>query len=627
MMCGCTENIFYLDENFCEKRPDGFSVRIVRSRAGEYVEKLEICIKNNGEKGRIIPFFEVRRKGKADFYMIPCVNYNGNFWGTGQEPKGMERDGVPWIFSSDRSGLPGGSVAVNGGVCTAVFADNAGLSENSSASLFERDGDVVQRVYFSHLEFPLVYLRKFEYGAPIARFLTFDRGEEKRFVCFLYTREIRDGNIYYAYRELFDFLNSGEYYQPVPPRYTAEETKRMSWEFFRSLTEKTPDGYLSNMGLLPDGEHRMGDASSRFRFRKFGKYEIGWCGQNITAAEMYLRSYREEGAPGDLEKGTGILDTWMKRRFENGLVAVNFDAPFGEESVIDTCNEGWLLYKLPVCCRILSEAGFPKEKYEQTALGICRFFTERYPTGIFPQMVRGDGSPVSADGCAGAMLMLGFLSAYEYFGKKEFLSRAAEAFSAYYEIYLSRSVAAGGALDTCCIDKESAGPVLRSALLLSEITGDKKYLDYAENIAHYLMTWMFYHDVPFEKDSDCARLGLRTTGGTAVSAAHHHIDCWGIFYVPDLYFLYQKTGNRAYALHARALWNFTLQYMSDGNLTLHGMRRPAGAQNEAVVQCNWHGTDESKGCLNDWLVAWVKSFQLDVWYALKDENFFEEENG
>ena len=67
MMCGCTENIFYLDENFCEKRPDGFSVRIVRSRAGEYVEKLEICIKNNGEKGRIIPFFEVRRKGKADF--------------------------------------------------------------------------------------------------------------------------------------------------------------------------------------------------------------------------------------------------------------------------------------------------------------------------------------------------------------------------------------------------------------------------------------------------------------------------------------------------------------------------------------------------------------------------------
>ena len=70
-----------------------------------------------------------------------------------------------------------------------------------------------------------------------------------------------------------------------------------------------------------------------------------------------------------------------------------------------------------------------------------------------------------------------------------------------------------------------------------------------------------------------------------------------------------------------------MQYMSDGNLTLHGMRRPAGAQNEAVVQCNWHGTDESKGCLNDWLVAWVKSFQLDVWYALKDENFFEEENG
>ena len=29
----------------------------------------------------------------VDFYMIPCINYAGNFWGEGKEPKGMYRDG------------------------------------------------------------------------------------------------------------------------------------------------------------------------------------------------------------------------------------------------------------------------------------------------------------------------------------------------------------------------------------------------------------------------------------------------------------------------------------------------------------------------------------------------------
>lgn len=58
-----------------------------------------------------------------------------------------------------------------------------------------------------------------------------------------------------------------------------------------------------------------------------------------------------------------------------------------------------------------------------------------------------------------------------------------------------------------------------------------------------------------------------------------------------------------------------MQYISDGSLKLHGMIRPLGAQNEAVFQCNLHSESESKGLLNDWLVIWVKTFQLDVIYS------------
>ena len=82
--------------------------------------------------------------------------------------------------------------------------------------------------------------------------------------------------------------------------------------------------------------------------------------------------------------------------------------------------------------------------------------------------------------------------------------------------------------------------------------------------------------------------------------------------------LYELTGNPAYLRQAKLLWDFTAQYISDGSLVLHGMRRMAGAQNEAVIQCNWHGEDEDKGRLNDWLIIWVKTFQLDAYYGLKE---------
>lgn len=83
-------------------------------------------------------------------------------------------------------------------------------------------------------------------------------------------------------------------------------------------------------------------------------------------------------------------------------------------------------------------------------------------------------------------------------------------------------------------------------------TKNENYLKMAENIAHYLMTWAFYFNVPFDKLTDCGQLNIKTVGGTAVSVAHH-IDCWGLFYVPGMLELYELTNNRAYLLHAQDL--------------------------------------------------------------------------
>ena len=49
----------------------------------------------------------------VDFYMIPCINYAGNFWGEGKEPKGMYRDGEPWRFAGHRCSVLAGMYGQN----------------------------------------------------------------------------------------------------------------------------------------------------------------------------------------------------------------------------------------------------------------------------------------------------------------------------------------------------------------------------------------------------------------------------------------------------------------------------------------------------------------------------------
>ena len=619
-----TKKVIYIDKDFNEVS-FGESTDISFFDKQEKVNADITChtltYKNVGSDTQIIPLFQTVTNGTPFFYMIPCVNYNGNEWGSCKEPKGLERDGEPWIFPSDRIGVPACSIAELDELSIGVFANNDSVSANSSASIFCRDGKTIQRVYFSHVEYPVTYLRKYVYGDPMIEFIPFKSGEEKTFICYTYSFEKQGEK--FGYGGIFDFVSS-DYAKAPLAKIDAQTSAEYNFEFVESLVEKTDNGYISNMGFLPNGEHRLGDENSQYMYRKSGKHEIGWCGQNITVAEMHIRKYIESEDKRYLEIGTGILDTWLSRQHPSGIISAMIDREFNDGEVIDSCNEGWLLWKLVWCCELLKKAGVDCVKYESACEKIAQYYLTYFEKGGFPQISNPRGEIVTKEGCAGTMLTLGFLVLYKYSREQRYFERAKEAFDFYYDNFLDNSIAGGGALDTYCVDKESAGPVLRSALLFYELTGDDEYLEKAKRVAYYLMSWTYYHDVPFPVGSDCERVGVRTTGGTSVSTAHHHLDVWGVYYVSDMVRLYELTGNEAFKKQAQMLWTFTLQYISDGTLTLHGLTRAKGAKNEAVLHCNWNwSADGVKGQLNDWLVAWVATFQLDVYYALKDSDFFD----
>jgi hypothetical protein len=606
--------IFCLDEHFNDVTDVSFSFS--EEIVSEYIKKIDITFVNNGKTAKLIPVVEQKTEAELLTYMMPCVLYNGNEFGSDNSPKHMRYEGEPWIFSADRTGIPGCTYIETADKGYALFAGTDTDSKNCSCSIYDEGGNIVQRIYFAHIETPKAFLETHLFGDAIIDIPEIKSGEEKHYVFYVYEYEKHQGEDFYGYKKLFDFAN-GDYCPDPEERFSVEQVKEWTWEVVRALVERTDFGTLTNIGFLPNGTDYLGKGPAPFIWRKGGKYEAGWCGQNLMIAELHLRSFIETNNSEDKETAMSILDTWLLRQHKSGLISSHYDGAFTENEHIDACNEGTIISELLFCSALLRQIGEDPSRYETAAEKICLFYLNNFSDGDFPQVIKGSGEAVVQTGGAGAFITLGFVHAYEYFGKKEYLDIAERSFAFYYDTYLKYSVCGGGALDTFCVDKEGAHPMLRAALGMYKLTDKKEYLDLAENIAHYMMTWCFYYNVDYSKDTDCGKLDIYTTGGTSVSASHHHLDCWGAYYVPEIIELAHMTGNAAYVKHAKILWRYTTQYISDGKLELHGMVRPRGMQNEAIFHCHWGSGDPSiKGVINDWMVAWPKAFQLKTIYLL-----------
>ena len=590
-------------------------------------------LKNCGDTAlSFVPCISVKTENTGCDWFVPSVSYSGNAFGDGMEPKGLLSDGEPWVFPSDHTGVPGCTVVMGDGGCSALFLSPSQVK--SACSLEIKGKTVIQRAFFTHLEYPKAYLEKFRLGDAVLNTVTLSQGESKTFTAYLLLSESVGT---FGYRPFIEYLLTG--YTRAPMRRDTPEIYEYSMSFLRLLVEKKETLTLTNMGFLPYKKQVDGVEVISFAYRRSGRYECGWCGQNITNAWLLLwdnmkkcgmeRIQHTPIAPFDLSfavKGSfdtssadfrhaiAILDSWQKFRLPSGLIPVLLDDVFkGKNSLtLDLCNLGWLAYQYINAYVLLKNGGIVREDYLETARGVLDAVLA-YPAlgNGFPQTVNEKGEVLCARGMAGAMMTVASLQMYRVTGEHKYLQAGKDSFDFYDQHYLSHNVAAGAALDTYCIDKESAGPVFRAALMLERLTGEASYLQKAENVACYLQTWMFYYDIPFPTDTDAYKTGFTTLGATAVSAQHHHLDCWASYYAPDMRYLSAITQNPVWRLASDHLREYTFQGISDGKTMLHGLLRPAGAQNEAIFQSSWsfdgkHG----KGEFNDWLVSWVNAFRL-----------------
>ena len=589
-------------------RDDRYEVNLTIRQKSDTLFYVHRTWKNiSSETQRFQTVFRVRPCYTPERYLIPCVNVNGNVFGNGGEPKGLERDGQKWIFAYDRESLPACTLTENRDFACGLFASaESDESLKSSCSIWNDDSNWYQEILHPVIEAPLTYCDRDRYSPEYQTYLTLEPGET--FESGMYLSVSRPKWENYGVCAMLDSAleifgdNSG----------LAVPDKRDLWDrsitFAKSLISDYDGKKGFIIGFLPDGH-------GGFAYRGDRCFELAWCGQNILFCRMLVEDYIRFGREDSLAAALEILDTRAEYgTADSGLLAAQLrDYPHLNEASADTCNMGYGAYEYLLVYDTLRGIGIDKPAYLAAGKGLCDFFCDHYsPEYGFGKQWRLDGTCLDRGGTIGGFVIPALVKMYELSGDRKYLETAERAMNFYAERDLNRFSCTAGALDTCCVDKETSFPLIVSGVRLYRLTGNEIYKEYAEKAAYYFTSWMFHYQPAYEPDTEINLYQVSAKGLTSVSAQHHHLDMYAGIAVPYLRELAEITEDRRWIIRADMMWRAVQQFIGDGKLVIHDMVRPIGSQNEALFHCHWGFSDGKRGQLNDWLVAWPCAFRLSV---------------
>ena len=607
--------------------------------AGEQIEYLgdgaysvTRSVKNTGkETVRFKDEIRVRDVFRAEHYLIPCVNYNGNEFGDVKTPKGLTYNGEPWVFSYERTGIPSCTLTENGRTGLALFASaDTPASLVSSCSLEKNaDGRYEHVILRPVSESPVTYESKGVFGPRYETFIELAPGETfsaKSFVCVCPPRWENFAAASLVEKAL-DLLDPH-----LEACLDEEQVFDLGIRYIHSLLYLYKGKWLVNEHYTNRMAHDCAsmrisreEMAERMKYEYWtdlGTYcqtfEIGWAGQNFLNARMLAVKAFRDSDNDLLDKAVGIYDAYVRTQHPSGLLYTCYNHNFEEDAASrrkpDVCNMGWAAAEAVRMFRLLSDNGINKDEYLEFARKICDFFMLNWSDEWgFGKSWYVDGRPAGKAGTIGSFMIPALLELYGQTKEKKYLDAALKAEDFYFARDLDRFECTAGAIDCYCIDKETSWPLVHGALRLYGITGDPVHLERAEKAAYYFSSWMFFFDGIYWPETDISRYGYHTIGGTSVSAEHQGIDTWGELIVPDLLELASLTGNPSWKRIAKLMWANALQGITThkGQL-IHGQQRPVGSQSEAVFQARFtkYRPVIEAGYFSDILAPWPSAFRM-----------------
>ena len=540
------------------------------------------------------------------YSLIPAVTYDGNAWGKGLEPKGFVKDGRPWTFAFHRSSIPGASYSESEAWSVALFSAPGQLLGGFSCSLEPRPDKTVHRLIWPEEETPQVYAMRDAYSEAYRGDLRVSRGQTidlKAWIVVAAVTMPRHG--WHALLDAAWSLNA----RKVRPRFEPEELWELGILYAADNLWAEDKGFKGfSIGLRWDPQEQG------WVQRQSWRYEIGWAGQNVSLANSMLHDYVLSKERRSLDKGLACLDTWLRNaRLPNGLFRCHYDYLIGLEKpqneVQDACNLGQAAQGYFEAFDLAARCGLRKPEYRAAALGVCDFALKAMRAdGRIGKAWTNEGKVVDPEGTIGAFLIPPLVTAFRATHKADYLAGAEKAYAFYIGEFVRNGFTTAGALDTDCIDKESATPLLKAALELYDVTGKAQYLKWAEDVSYYLATWQWHYSTPFAEGTVLRDIGYDTYGGTAVSTQHHHQDPYALIIVNDWIKLAQLTGKPVWRERAVAAWANGTIGISGGDLVVMGKKRPYGSQDEGFLHTRWL----QPFAVSQWLVAWPTAFRLET---------------
>ncbi len=549
------------------------------------------------------------------YTVVPAVNYNGNGWGDSEEYVGDSFEGTPWTYEWHRVMIP---------ACTYTEMDNdyavammAVQDDTPSCSMYKTESGMERHALIWPEQAGPKMLGRHEWKE--AYMGTMEPRDTFEAILVAFPVETRRHQI----RSLLDF--AWRFYgHKLPAPMQPEDMWRYSIAFMKSLWTLEKDGFVAfNRGL------QWYKSTCFYAKRDQIKYELGWVGQSASASNTLLYEYLRTGDKDAYEKASMCLDAWPKyTKLEGveGLVQIKFDgAPVDQtrDIPIDACNLGQGATQYFLAADLMEKCGTPRPEYIDYAMGMVNFVVlHQKESGEFAKSWNKDGSVRQQNGTIGAFLIPPVLEAYKRTGDAKYRESAVRAFDCYYKELSDNGFTTAGALDTYCIDKESASPLLEAALALYDVTKDAKYVACAEDVAWYISTWMMHYTAKYPADTTLAKIGYDTLGITAVSTAHNAVDQYCLRDVRSFLKLYDITGKKQWQERGTALWCAASQLISDGTLCIRGKVRPAGSQDEAVFQTRWGRPTLPPFNPSEWLVMWPCAFRMETLRATEDWSVF-----
>ena len=589
--------------------------------------------------------------GEPTFTMVPSVSYNGNGWGDYAEYVGdRAEDGTPWSWASHRVTIPACTYSENAEISIALMAEP---NSNSACSLYKVDEGEKHVLIFPEEEQPKTLQRHF-WGDPFQGTMEPSCDFEGIILA------IPSNGGKYRYSGLLDFAWRYYGHEIMPPR-SAEEIYRLAIAYTRFLFARERDGFC---GFCTGSQWHPDTNAYK---KKEHRYELGWVGQNASMANAFIYDYIKNGDKDNLDWALEAHDAWLKYgeargKFLNArneyhywrtlpfetMTAADVDRwEWGEdqyESVLnkigkpqkrnaegkviinhDACNLGTGADCYFEAYDMLKEVGIDKPEYLKAAFDTVDFALESQDeNGCFAKAWDDDGNVLAKKGTIGCFLILPIIKAYKRTNDKKYFDAAVKAFDFYYAELEREGFTTAGALDTYSIDKESSSPLLRIALALYDVTGDRKYVEKSEKIAWYLCTWKMHFTVDYPEDCLISKLGYDTFGSTSVSTPHQALDQYALRDVLSFLKLYELTGYKQWRERAIAFWCNACQGISDGTLFINKRLRPAGAQDEAIFHTRWGRHGVKPFGPSQWLPAWPCAFRLENLRWHEDWSVFNE---